>query len=117
MNEEIKEILNYLKSSFRNYAVSHSDYLNWIKIIEDYITNLQQKLDKAESDNLILAIENEKLNASNYIKLDFKRRCEKAIDYIAIHSNRIAIHSNRDYNDVVDVDELLEILRGENEDV
>ena len=70
MNDEIKEILNYLKSSFRNYAVSHSDYLNWIKIIEE-----EHK--KLESDNLILAMENNRLTEENVrLKEDLEgKRC------------------------------------------
>ena len=70
MNEEIKEILDYLKDFTRERPFGISIYDR--KILSDYITNLQQEieeyqkaLDETMSDEMNLQQENERLKEQN----------------------------------------------------
>ena len=46
MNDEIKELIEELKDSY-GIAMPKQEYFGYIKGIEDYITNLQQRIEKA----------------------------------------------------------------------
>ena len=79
MNDEIKEILDWLKDE--NKDVRNIQVLTRSEINEllDYITNLQQENERLkEYYNLIVKV-NEK-NIDRYC--DYYSRCEKAIEYM-----------------------------------
>lgn len=106
MNNEIKEILEYLKDkndyiedfgiSYKRIHIDNGD----LKTLLDYITNLQQENETRQQDinNLTYQLakikqENERLkeyyelmvqfNEKNLDRFcDYKSRCEKAIEYI-----------------------------------
>ena len=95
MNKEIKEILNYMKQYVENiYEHDSEPMLNWkdLKIVLDYITNLQEGKNKYYQDSLILSQEltnlQEEIDRLNkecdtYMKIATKKqqRIEKAIEY------------------------------------
>lgn len=93
MNEKIKEILNTFKELTENYSESSLlDFEEYeipciqLKMILDYITNLQQENDKLNNkikEQNLLLIEFQDMEQ----KLDiYKSRCEKAIEYIDEHT-------------------------------
>lgn len=84
MNKE--EIFNEISSCFKM-----SVDMNGMKKLEEYITNLQQ--------------ENEKLNHYKLLYQKVKERNDKAIDFLENH---------RSGSDWYDTRDLLEILKGEN---
>ena len=140
-NEEIKEILDKLQE-ISNYAVIYNIKINSdeAKILLDYITNLQQDLDK--SNNIIekdrqfykcrmdeyaeLKKENEDLKTiiKQYVDIvlhdrkvidDYKSRTNKAIEYIkdkGLYEEELDIFNDDiNYNEL---DDLLNILNGGN---
>lgn len=113
MNDEIKEILDYLKSD--NWEVGNGDYEKRlykcdIELLFNYITNLQQ-----ENEYL----DKELNNMTDYAKdlEDYKSRCEKAIEYI---KNNITWYYDEDldesvYQDEISGDKVLNILQNGSE--
>ena len=107
MNDEIKEILNIINYKYKDYYVQDIVSGDDLKLLSDYITNLQEKnedlkdrLKVMEHFKNSLQEENKMLKElcdkyeeehSNEFKiwknerhqiLDYKSRCEKAIKYI-----------------------------------
>lgn len=96
-DDEIKEILNAFKEILDNPTTSDECYdgriieinrsydldLDEIKTLLDYITNLQQ-----ENERLLKQLEDVSLDEANIRadlmleQVDYKARCEKAIEYI-----------------------------------
>lgn len=94
MNEEIKEILDDLRTYkdryeyylFNNLSFSDRDYK--AKILLNYITNLQEENEilKEENKHIFANVNDDELlisNAMNYAEAqDYKSRIDKAIEYI-----------------------------------
>ena len=92
MNKEIKEILDRIETASEIFdcLLKPEECTELL----DYITNLQQENERLKEENLDLAKENEE--EKQFIKdcgfqnqqqlalmyLDYKSRCEKAIEYI-----------------------------------
>ena len=93
MNDEIKEILNIINYKYKDYYVQDIVSGDDLKLLSDYITNLQE-----ENEILKLDVITTEKNYNNFkdmyekhIKEDFnyainyqdyKSRCEKAIEFI-----------------------------------
>ena len=96
MNKEIKEILEYFKKyvndKFETYTVVDR-HTNYLKILLDYITNLQQLYDRALTD---------------LVKESHKNM--KAVEYIKNINERAY---KDDYGTLFSTQDLLEILQGE----
>lgn len=134
MNDEIKEILAYFEKYVKiTYMHDSEPMLNWkdLKIVLDYITNLQQENERLEQIytdeynlrhklSLELSIEKDKtLELSHHLSLysseetmlkqidDYKSRIEKAVEYIL---NRELVDEPENY--VLNGKELLNILNG-----
>jgi predicted nuclease with TOPRIM domain len=124
MNDEIKEISDYLKDD-TNYDVGWGDYEKSlykcdIEKLLDSITNLQQKYEEADYDRHKLFEENERLKELifrqheeyeklfNHLIIDKPReRIKKAIEYI---QNNMQYDDNIDDNWVM-TNDLLNILQ------
>ena len=82
MNNEIKEILAYFEEYVKTTDMHDSEpMLNWkdLKIVLDYITNLQQENERLKEN----AIHNDKVvDKAKWNEMIYKSRIEKAIDYI-----------------------------------
>ena len=143
-NDEIKEILKFLKVGIDKLCISKPDFsisYNDVKILLDYITNLQQKeelFEKIVYKYDELKQENERLkrqlNCKEYFSstmpkdtefviltknnydrqqkdiqlelIDYKSRCEKAVEYIKINF----------VEDIITVKTLLNILNGRSDE-
>ena len=82
MNDEIKEILAYFEEYVKIIDMHDSEpMLNWkdLKIVLDYITNLQQENEGLKQANKIL-----EENWLHYMKC-----CEKAIEYIKYNDDSL----------------------------
>ena len=100
-DNDIKEIINYFKDdiNFLEQELKNPNFLgrfitikdkeyNYLKILLNYITNLQEKLNQ-------------------YEKEDYKARCEKAVEYL-----EKPYRDNFDYSKA----ELLNILNGRSDE-
>ena len=96
MNDEIKEILDKLKSNNYPFGIATID----INKLLDYITNLQQENERLKENNQDMQIEMAKC----------WQGIDKAIEYIKSYKNDYAPYELSDYN----IRELLNILQGEN---
>lgn len=101
MNNEIKEILEYIE----NNTQSETIYMlkldtNEAKILLDYITNLQE-----ENERLIISLSaQEELTMNEYYKKNiYKSRIDKAIEYCNLYTRLSA-------------KDLLNILQGEDKE-
>lgn len=133
MNNEIKEILNYLA------FLEDIDTQKKVKKVADYITNLEEchknMFDiNLENDKLIWDLQNEneklkdtlnKIMASDGEKTtpvldlikekeDYKSRSQKAIEYINEHETRY--NNNYYFEDFTSTNELLDILNGRSDE-
>ncbi len=99
MEDEIKEILGNIKSKYEDYYVQDIVSGNDLKLLLDYITNLQKENEKLKeklhckeyfsstmpenTEFVILTKENyERQQKDIELELiDYKLRCEKAIEY------------------------------------
>ena len=91
MTDEIKEILDNMKeiSSFEYttdwFELNYED----IKLLLDYITNLQQELEEENERLKENAIHNDKVvDKAKWNEMIYKSRCEKAIEYIKEHRRK-----------------------------
>ena len=110
MNKEIKEILDFLEGIVNEkYAMpSEQELLNEkeIKILLDYITNLQE-----ENEKLYIQLEDKANEQIKTMYLEYKSRNEKAIEKIKkIQENAIKYGAN---HDAIICQDLLNILQGE----
>ena len=141
MNDEIKEILELQNKidGIKNDTYTMK-YIEW-KAILDYITNLQTieqqysaiLSENAELENKITNLQEENENLKDYLKimekgkdnnlnrfLDYKSRCEKAIEYFKFENPEI-FKSKKYSNHLWTIDGLtikrfLNILTGEDND-
>ena len=102
MKDEIKEMLQEIKETVDSYLETYKlkddmmyDTINykasqWYALL-DYITNLQEKYEEAdydrhklfeENERLKLAIKNHSIIIPKNKVIDYKSRCEKAIEYL-----------------------------------
>lgn len=116
MNNEIKEILEFLSNE--NYYIQDIDckfkrlYLDEVKTLLDYITNL-------EEENRILKELNVCVGCNN--NLDYKSRIDKALDYI-VNDMPYLEEPDDDYENnhkMIEYDKsiLLNILQGEDKEI
>ena len=112
MNDEIKEILNRLEKI--GYYASVPKELAYMttnitpqecKTILDYITNLQQEIEKLNDDKRGMLVE---LYKANDKKDKYKSRIEKAVEYIEKEHEWI---KNIGYK-LLKTEDLLNILNG-----
>lgn len=84
MNDEIKEILDYLK--IKNGTIGSELSYKETHLLLDYITNLQQKVEYYEGFEINKTIDKIRLqNNREYKEVmtqleDYKSRCEKAVE-------------------------------------
>lgn len=88
MSDEIKEILDFKENAdYKRLSVDE------ITILKDYITKLQEenkKLKEIIKDNIILVKdENGNYQECSINPLDYKSRCEKAIEYIKQYTDKL----------------------------
>ena len=111
MNKELNKILEF-KEDADYKRLSYSE----IKILKDYITNLQEE--NEEIKNTIDFIDNQYKNTINYneklieYNKDYKSRIDKAIEYI---KDDMYVEPKELYG-LVDGEHLLNILTGGNEE-
>lgn len=120
MKDEIKEIINQLEIVARKHTIEVCEDGSKIETMPASVVD-ELRLSSFSAELLLYYItnlqkENEELNrmcelyskSLYYAELkDYKSRCEKAFDYIVEYSDR-------NYNDEVDLDVVLDILRGVN---
>lgn len=111
MNDEIKEILEYLKTMSSENEPDIELSRKEIKILLYYITNLQQENERLEHENFCLreylvinkkSIPNDLTKDKNFMEIidmptyeDYKSRCEKADEFI--NENTELEHDGDDY--------------------
>lgn len=115
MNDEIKIILNnfkkHLKENYKDYlngAVNSTEYYiscGDIKILLDYITDLQVENDITESYEETCKEQHEEIEKS-------QQRIDNAIEYIEDNTYKCY---ETDYMDLTGIKELLNILNGGDE--
>ena len=118
MNNEIKEILDYLKESATKQNLYFEINPEKAKQLLDYITNLEQENERLEKDLL----DNKKAiklftnNSANMLEqsLDYKLRIDKAIEHIDLYIRRI--HKGNYYVTPIELEYLKDILTGGNEE-
>ena len=136
MNDEIKEILEYFKVGIDKLCISKPDFsisYNDVKILLDYITNLQQavKNTKETADDMLYELneENERLKTKtkeqsllliDYQDMeqkleDYKSRIEKAVAYIKEQYKWIE-ESDERWQPVLDNKKILNILNGRSDE-
>lgn len=113
MNNEIKEILQYLKDDSKSFIICGVSYYKITdcetKILLEYITNLQEENKTIRENNLSM----QKEMCMSWKKSDdYKSRCEKAIKYINLTGYGTDFSMNAE-----EVDVLFNILKGENNDI
>lgn len=104
MNDEIREILNYMKKE-SNYK--HLSF-NASKLLLDYITNLQQENEELKKNqryykNGVFSLEYDKETLSDMVD-DYKSRVEKAVNNCekSIESINKKLENNKEPFEVVD---------------
>ena len=120
MSDEIKEILNKLRSDdyYEKEYQKSVYYERDLKKLEDYITNLQQENQTLQENNQ--AMQKEMVRV--WEKEDYKSRVEKAIEYINKHKIEYIDKHFKDDNVMVEFNEyanpqaLLELLQGGKDD-
>ena len=136
MKDEIKEILNNIKNKYEDYYVQDIVSGNDLKQLLDYITNLQQEIEKLNEDKRGMLVQlykandnrdkikqenerlKEKLETRRKICLeavkreqDYKSRCEKALEKI----NREYYIKEHEWNDRI-INEVINILQNGSEE-
>ena len=130
MNDEIKEILEYFKVGIDKLCISKPDFsisYNDVKILLDYITNLQQENERldthlGELQNAIdiiaklLGVPEGMCVEDVYDKVkDYKSRIEKAVAYIKEQYKWIE-ESDERWQPVLDNKKILNILNGRSDE-
>lgn len=97
MNDEIKEILDYLRKYIDNEETGEIiESKHTMNLLLDYITNLQEELELSHQDNLEL--------------LDYKSRNEKAI--VILNNIYLLDNVSITNNAVEEIDRTINILKG-----
>lgn len=123
MNDEIKEILEWLDYGVNSLSISKPPFKVPYKDIEkilDYITNLQEENEKLINNQRyykkgVFSLEYDKETLSDMID-DYKSRIDKAISFINDNAvyKKITINQQVYYNEYI-VNQALNILRGDKE--
>ena len=131
MNEDIKEILDYLKKEVDKFEDSktylmeiynyrekdieniqqHKKYVYFKKLL-NYITNLQNENEELKNQLDFIEEQNKYIDKLEKMIKDYKSRNEKAIEYIKIELSQ---GGPRETSDLVDGYDLLNILKGGDE--
>ena len=101
MSDEIKEILNYFNKyvddKYETYTVV-DNHTNNLRILLDYITNLQEENERLRQQNLSLIEYRDSIIDENYDNrekaIDYKSRIDKALKYIIVE----LLDSNLEYH-------------------
>jgi len=110
MNKEIEEILDRL--DYNEWEVDlYKIPINWCEMysIRDYITNLQEENKRLKEQLDMLVKDDEK---QQKIIIDLQQIINKAIEYIENYKDIQAKNVYVDF-DLKDINKLLDILRGE----
>lgn len=113
MTEEIKEILDDMKSIPSDEICGLGLGEKQCKLLLNYITNLQKENQSLKNQLDFIDEQNKHIDKLEKMIKDYKQRNEKAVEYIKEHTDKVIITRipkiDFDYN------ELLNILKGGDE--